>query len=179
MIDFLLTNLEVLLLVAFGLGAVVCAAAMILMRQPMRVAMALIATMVCLGAVYGLLGVHFIAAFQVLIYVGAVMVFMVYAIMLLGAREQAAAVWARRWPLGVLAFVLLLGLLVGGLWQALPPARGEASDQTFTLASFAAEFLSTYWLHFELTSVLLLVAVAAALAIIKLSRPAPGGKRHG
>jgi NADH-quinone oxidoreductase subunit J len=54
---------------------------MILARQPMRVAMALITTMVCLGVLYGLLGVHFIAAFQVLIYVGAVMLFMVYVIM--------------------------------------------------------------------------------------------------
>ena len=44
---------------------------MLVLRQPMRVAMALIATMLSLGAIYGLLGVHFIAAFQVLIYVGA------------------------------------------------------------------------------------------------------------
>ena len=60
---------------------------MLVLRQPMRVAIALIATMMLLGAIYGLLGVHFIAAFQVLIYVGAVMVFMVYAIMLLEVRE--------------------------------------------------------------------------------------------
>ncbi len=53
----------------------------------MRVALALITTMVLLGGIYGLLGVHFIAAFQVLIYVGAVMVFMVYVIMLLEVRE--------------------------------------------------------------------------------------------
>ena len=52
--------------------------------------MALITTMLFLGAIYGLLGVHFIAAFQVLIYVGAVMVFMVYVIMLLEVRESVA-----------------------------------------------------------------------------------------
>ena len=45
--------------------------------------------MVFLGGIYGLLGVHFIAAFQVLIYVGAVMVFMVYVIMLLDPRDPS------------------------------------------------------------------------------------------
>jgi len=60
---------------------------MLFMREPMRVALALITSMASLGAVYGLMGVHFIAAFQVLIYVGAVMVFMVYVIMLLEVKE--------------------------------------------------------------------------------------------
>ena len=57
------------------------------LRHPMRVALALITTMVSLAGIYGLLGVHFVAVFQVLIYVGAVMVFMVYVIMLLDVRE--------------------------------------------------------------------------------------------
>ena len=64
---------------------------MLVLRHPMQVAMALISTMVFLGGVYGLLGVHFIAAFQVLIYVGAVMVFMVYVIMLLDVRDASFA----------------------------------------------------------------------------------------
>src|SRR6185436_14247957 len=49
-----------------------------------RVALALVAVMLSLAGVYALLGVHVIAVFQVLIYVGAAMVFIVYAIMLLG-----------------------------------------------------------------------------------------------
>ena len=88
MIETLLQNLDTLLLVLFAICALVAAALMIVLRQPMRVAMALISTMVFLGGIYGLLGVHFIAAFQVLIYVGAVMVFMVYVIMLLEVRES-------------------------------------------------------------------------------------------
>ena len=65
MIDALLQNLDSVLLVAFGLSALVAAALMIVLRHPMQVAMALISTMVFLGGIYGLLGVHFIAAFQV------------------------------------------------------------------------------------------------------------------
>ncbi|HYN61065.1 MAG TPA: NADH-quinone oxidoreductase subunit J, partial [Rubrivivax sp.] len=95
MIETLLQNLQPLLLVLFAIFSLLGAALMLVARQPMRVAMALIATMLSLGAIYGLLGVHFIAAFQVLIYVGAVMVFMVYAIMLLEVREAVERRYSR------------------------------------------------------------------------------------
>src|SRR3954453_1242129 len=75
--------MDILLLYLFGATALVAAASMLVLRHPMRVALALIATMLSLAGVYALLGVHVIAVFQVLVYVGAVMVFMVYAIMLL------------------------------------------------------------------------------------------------
>src|SRR4029078_12192231 len=89
-IETLLRNADTLLLLVCSFGALTGAELMLVLRQPMRVAIALVATMIMLGAVYGLLGVHFIAAFQVLIYVGAVMVFMVYAIMLLEVREATS-----------------------------------------------------------------------------------------
>jgi len=82
-IEGLLEQLDTLLLVVCAFGALAAAASMLFLRQPMRVALALVTSMILLGGIYGLLGIHFVAAFQVLIYVGAVMVFMVYAIMLL------------------------------------------------------------------------------------------------
>ena len=81
--------IETLLLWLFAGTALVAAALMLVLRHPMRVALALIATMLSLAGVYALLGVHVIAVFQVLIYVGAVMVFMVYAIMLLDVRDRS------------------------------------------------------------------------------------------
>ena len=86
--DFL-GNLDTPLLYIFAFCALIGSILVVALQQPMRVAMALISTMIFLGGVYGLLGVHFIAAFQVLIYVGAVMVFMVYVIMLLDPRDPA------------------------------------------------------------------------------------------
>ena len=68
MIETLLSNLDTLLLLACAGGALGSAALMLVLRQPMRVAMALITAMLFLGAIYGLLGVHFVAAFQVLIH---------------------------------------------------------------------------------------------------------------
>ena len=175
MIDFVLLNLEVLLLIAFSGGALAGAALMIVLRQPMRVAMALIFTMICLGTIYGLLGVHFIAAFQILIYVGAVMVFMVYVIMLLEVRESAGARYSRLLLPGLVGFVLLLGAIVISVWHSLPATRGATGDMAFGISTFSIAFLTEYWLHFELTSVLLVAAVVAALAVIKVSRRG----RHG
>ena len=179
MIDFVLLNLEVLLLIAFSGGALAGAALMIVLRQPMRVAMALIFTMICLGTIYGLLGVHFIAAFQILIYVGAVMVFMVYVIMLLEVREAGVAVFSRLLIPGLIGFVLLLVVSVGSIWAHLPAAAGDVGKTAFGISRFSAAFLGEYWLHFELTSVLLVAAVVAAMAVIKVNRKADKKARRG
>jgi NADH-quinone oxidoreductase subunit J len=175
MIETLLRNLDTLLLLLFGAGALLGAVLMITARQPMRVAMALITTMVCLAVIYGLLGVHFIAAFQVLIYVGAVMVFMVFVIMLLDVREAGAPRFSKLlWP-GLIGFALLLGVIVISIWRELPSPVGDIGQQGYGIARFSASFLHEYWLHFELTSVLLVVVVVAALAVIKRSRRSPHG----
>ncbi len=173
MIETLLHNLDALLLLFFGSGALAGGVLMIVARQPMRVAMALITTMVCLGVIYGLLGVHFIAAFQVLIYVGAVMVFMVYVIMLLEVREDRGARYSRLLLPGAAGFVLLVGAIGISVWSSLPAAHvgtGAAGNTSYGISEFSIAFVNEYWLHFELTSVLLVAAVVAALAVIKVSR---------
>ena len=170
MIETLLRNLDTLLLLLFAFGALAGAVLMLVLRQPMRVAMALIATMFCLAAIYGLLGVHFIAAFQVLIYVGAVMVFMVYVIMLLEVREIPRARYSALALPGAIGFVLLLGALVISVWRGLPSPGAELGDSAYGIAKFSVSFLNDFWLHFELTSVLLVVAVVAALAVIRVGR---------
>ena len=169
MINSLLAQLDTALLYVLALAAFVGAALMLVLRHPMQVAMALISTMVFLGGIYGLLGVHFIAAFQVLIYVSAVMVFMVYVIMLLDVRDVSFTHRFSRWLLPGIAFgSLLFAALVYGL--VLGVDRMATTSVSFGLAQFSAAFLSEYWLHFELTSVLLVAAVVAALAVIKGSR---------
>jgi NADH-quinone oxidoreductase subunit J len=159
---------EDLLLIVFAAAAVAGAILMLLLRHPMRVALALIATMISLGGIYGLLGVHVIAVFQIMIYVGAVMVFMVYAIMLLDVRDPSFTERYSRllWP-GLAAAAVLVGVLVGAAWQGRTAGAGAGATTGFGV-QFSAAFLDTYWLYFELTSVLLVVAVLAAVAIVKL-----------
>jgi NADH-quinone oxidoreductase subunit J len=163
--------IETLLLWLFAGTALVAALLMLVLRHPMRVALALTATMLSLAGVYALLGVHVIAVFQVLIYVGAVMVFMVYAIMLLDVRDRS---FTRRFSgllvPGVVAMVLFLGILAHALWSALPDSLGTTGGTRFGVRNFSIEFLNEYWLHFELISVLLVAAVVAALAVLEVGR---------
>jgi NADH-quinone oxidoreductase subunit J len=159
---------ETLLLYAFAAAALAGAVVMLIARHPMRVAIALIGTMLSLAGIYALLGVHVIAVFQVLIYVGAVMVFMVFVIMLLDTRDPSfVSRYSRLLLPGVLVaagVAAALGALVARRSIGAPRVFGAAN---FHLQPFSAAFLGEYWLHFELTSVLLLVAVVAAIAVIK------------
>jgi NADH-quinone oxidoreductase subunit J len=163
--------METLLLYLLAGSALVAATMMILLRQPMRVALALIACMLSLAGVYALLDVHVIAVFQVLIYVGAVMVFMVYAIMLLDVRDDS---YTRRFSRllvpGIAGVVVLLAILAHALWRALPEASVAPGDTRFGVKDFSVTFLGDYWLHFELVSVLLVAAIVAALAVLQVGR---------
>jgi NADH-quinone oxidoreductase subunit J len=75
----------------------------------------------------------------------------------------------------LIGFDMLLGVIVITIWRALPSPIGAIGDQGYGIAKFSATFLNQYWLHFELTSVLLVAAVVAALAVIKVSRRAHHG----
>ncbi len=164
-----------LLLYFFVATALAGAVLMLVAQHPMRVALALISTMISLAGIYAILGVHVIAVFQVLIYVGAVMVFMVYVIMLIDVRDPS---FLHRYGTMVVPGVIVGTLLAVMLGLAVsrigPPAAAAvpAADDVFRIQPFSAEFLREYWLHFELTSVLLLAAVVAAVAVIK------GGRRN-
>ena len=163
--------IETVLLYLFAASALVAAVSMLILRHPMRVALALIATMLSLAGVYAMLGVHVIAIFQVLIYVGAVMVFMVYVIMLMDVRDRSfTRQFSRLLIPGVIGAVALLALLVYGLHGALPEAPVATVAARFGIERFSKIFLSDYWLHFELVSVFLVAAVVGALAVIEVGR---------
>lgn len=158
------------LLIVFALLALLFATLVVALRQPMRAALALIAHMICLAAIFAILGVHVVALFQVLIYVGAVMVFMVYTIMLLDDRDPAYRhVFSRIAAPSIVVAVLIaacLGLLVA---RGVPPAAAEAAAP-FAFSAFAVEFIRHYWFHFELATVLLLVGIVSAWTVIREGR---------
>ena len=168
--------IETVLLWLFAGTALAGAALMLVLRHPMRVALALIADMLSLAGIYALLGVHVIAVFQVLIYVGAVMVFMVYAIMLLDVRDRS---FTRRFSRLLAARRRRRGRCSSRSSRMRCGARCLAADggtgggAPFGVQPFSVEFLNDYWLHFELVSVLLVAAVVAALAVLEVGTPPP------
>jgi len=117
----------------------------------------------------------------VLIYVGAVMVFMVYVIMLLEVRESEGRRYSSLLVPGLAGFVLLVGAIGISILRNLPAhtEAGAGAGTAFSISKFSITFLNDYWLHFELTSVLLVAAVVAALAVIRVSRRADEARRHG
>ena len=158
---------ETVLLYLFSAAAVAGALVMLIARHPMRVALGLIGTMLALACLYALLGVHVIAVFQVLIYVGAVMVFMVFVIMLLDTRDTSfLARYSRLLVPGLATAAALAATLAAVLGRHHGRLRDPGAAD-FHLQPFSVAFLRDYWLHFELTSVLLLVAVVAAIAVIR------------
>lgn len=159
-------------IVFFAVLALVFAGLVLTLRQPMRAALALVAHMVCLAGIYATLAVHVVALFQVLIYVGAVMVFMVYTIMLLDDRDAS---YRERYsratvPALVVAAVVAaaLLLLLGHAAPQAPPVA--AGPPPFAFSAFALAFMKQYWFHFELATVLLLVGIVAAWTVIRESR---------
>ena len=178
MIESLLHGVDTLLLLLLVAATLASAVLMLVLRRPMRVAMALIMTMVFLAAIYGLLGVHFIAAFQVLIYVGAVMVFMVYAILLLEVRDTETPRYSALLLPGAIGFVALLGVVLVSVWRGLPSPGAELGDTAYGISKFSVAFLNDYWLQFELSSVLLVAVVVAALAVIRVHRGADAKARQ-
>ena len=173
-------SLETLLLYFFAAAALAGGVLMLLARHPMRVALALISSMISLAGIYAILGVHVIAVFQVLIYVGAVMVFMVYVIMLLDARDPS---FLERYSRAVVPSVAAAAALAAVLGAAVSQGQVMTAERlaqmhdgltgaSFGVQPFSVEFIERYWLHFELTSVLLLAAVVAAIAVFR------AGRRH-
>ncbi len=159
----------------FALGALAGGIGMLLLRHPMRVALSLIGTMLSLAGIYAMLGVHVIAVFQVLIYVGAIMVFMVYAIMLLDVRDTSfTSRYSGLLIPGLAGLALLAGAFVYLLRREGPVGLPGDDTLAFGVERFSQAFLRDYWLYFELTSVLLLAAVVAAIAILKARRRGDG-----
>jgi NADH-quinone oxidoreductase subunit J len=159
-------------IVFFGLLSLFFAALVLTLRQPMRAALALVAHMVCLAAIYACLAVHVVALFQVLIYVGAVMVFMVYTIMLLDDRDPA---YQQRFsavtvPALVIAVVVAATLLVLLGQVPMGDGAGVIAQAPFSFGGFSLAFMRNYWFHFEIATVLLLVGILAAWTVMRESQ---------
>lgn len=165
---------EVILFAILAAGAVVTALLVVLQRNPMVSAIFLILTFFCLAGIYLLLNAPFLAAIQILVYAGAVMVLFLFVIMLLNLeRERKLA--ARHRLQKVCAVILGLVLLVqtGSVFHSLfltgekgffPADKVAALGNTEVVARL---LFTDFLLPFEITSVLLLVAIIGAIILAK------------
>ncbi len=160
---------EAILFFLFAGLAVVGALNLVLQRHPIHSALSLILVMVSLAVLYLLLGAEFIAAIQIIVYAGAIMVLFVFVIMLLNAGEEEQTNWSRlAHYLGLPVAVALLLELGWLLYRSWPGDTLVQSDRMVGRTAAVGQLLfRDFVLPFELTSILILVAILGAVVLAK------------
>jgi len=158
-----------LLFILFAGLAIGCALAVVWQRNPLYCAISLIGVFISLASLYLTLAAPFIAAVQIIIYAGAIMVLVVFVIMLLNVEEEDR----RRTRLAYLVpgAIVLGGLLIGEVIFVLysvrlSPAPLGSSDVGLT-SQIGVGLFTKYLLPFEITSILLLMAIVGAMTLAR------------
>ena len=169
--------MHLILFLAFGAVCVGGAVNLLAQRHPINSALSLIAVMAALAGEYLLLGAEFVAAVQIIVYAGAVMVLFVFVIMLLNAGEEERLPHRSRVAtmLGVPALIIGLGIaaafvthLTGADRVAIGgPEIMNGSDVFGNPSAIGQLLFSKYLLPFEVTSVLILIAIMGAVVLAR------------
>jgi NADH-quinone oxidoreductase subunit J len=161
--------MDVILFLVFALFAVACAINVVVQTHPISSAISLVGVMGSLAVLYLLLGAEFIAAAQVIVYAGAIMVLFVFVIMLLNAGSESRKGRSYTVQLvGVPLLVAFLGLIAYFVQRMY-------GNETVTFGMFqkgsprdiGAALFTTYLLPFEVTSLLILIAIVGAIVLAR------------
>ena len=149
----------------FAAIAVASAVVVIGQRNPIYSAFGLIVTLCALSAIFGLLGSPFIAALQVIVYAGAIMVLFVFVLMLLGVKSEDRTSGGTLKAVAVVLLVALalqMGVVLLGAARP-PPAAFDASTRAVARVLFSAPYLYV----FEATSILILAALVGSIVLAR------------
>jgi NADH-quinone oxidoreductase subunit J len=164
---------EQVLFLVFSLSTVLAALGVVFFKNAISSAMALVGTFFFLAGIYVLLWAHTIAALQVLVYAGAIMVLFLFVIMLLTTSSEGPVLnFSVSRLAGALSALLLFGTLSRIFWKLPAPDLTWMDDaarrDSFGTIQKLGEILYTQWLFpFEAVSLLLLVAILGAVVVAK------------
>ncbi len=166
-----------------ALAVLLGALGVVISRNPVHSALALVVTLFGVAVLFVEQQAHFLAAVQVIVYAGAIVVLFLFVIMLLGVdrRENIAAepLKAQR-PLAILlGLAVLAEVLVLARVQWVTGASsvaGIASGPGSNVSKLASSVFTTYLLPFEVTSVLLVIAVVGAVVLARRTPRGPAAK---
>ena len=148
--------------------AVFGAVALIWQSHPIHSALSLILVMVSLAGLYLLMGAEFIAAVQIIVYGGAVMVLFIFVIMLLNAGVEERTNISKMATFGGVPLAFALGgIIAAAIWRSsgqLAPAAATQGALTST-RDLSKLLFSEFVYPFELTSFLILVAILGAIVL--------------
>jgi NADH-quinone oxidoreductase subunit J len=159
-----------LLFFIFGALAVAGALNLLAQKHPIASALSLIVVMGSLAAEYLLLGAEFVAIIQIIVYAGAIMVLFIFVIMLLNAGEEARSggrsrvAWMFGFPAMLAIGILLAWVLVKHDPANLPVPVGATYGSPMLIAE---QLFKPYLLPFEVTSVLVLIAIMGAVVLAR------------
>jgi NADH-quinone oxidoreductase subunit J len=163
----------------FAVGATICvvgAAGVILNRNPVHSALCLVATLFGVAVLFIAQEAHFLAAVQVIVYAGAIVVLFLFVIMLLGvdrAEDLADEPLTGQRPAAVVIGLLLGGVLAGTLAAAtvtgLHSVGGAVDEDTPNVTQIGRLLFTDYLFAFEITSVLLVIGVVGAVLLARRS----------
>jgi NADH-quinone oxidoreductase subunit J len=142
-------------------------------RNPIRSALSLVTALFLLAVMFVFLDAHLVAALQIVVYAGAIMVLFLFVIMLLNLQQEPAAEGRRRWlwlssGAGALLALIVVRSLGGGTGALPGPGMNVAVPEGYgTTAAIGQRLFTDYVLAFEITGVLLLVAVIGAVVVAK------------
>jgi NADH-quinone oxidoreductase subunit J len=167
--------IEAILFYALAGCAVVSAGLVVTVRNIFHAALWLALSLFAAAALYVTLGAYFLAAIQVLIYIGAVVVLAIFVINLTRQVTGAPVTLSRRWVLpaalvsALTTCLIVVALLKAGAGGAFA-LNGAAPADGDPVAPIGQQLLGAYVLPFELVSVLLLSGLIAAIAVIGKDR---------
>ena len=161
----------VLLFILFAGMAIGCALAVVAQRNPLYSAISLIGVFISLACLYVMLAAPFIAAVQVIVYAGAIMVLVVFVIMLLNVEEEER----RRSRLKFLvptaiALAAILIAEVAFILVTVQPSRVTPATTGTSVGvthSIGSKLFTDYLLPFEITSILILMAIVGAMTLAR------------
>ena len=162
-------SLSVLFFLVIGAVCLAAAFGVVVSRQPVHSALFLLVNFASLAVLYVTLDAQFLAAAQVIIYAGGIVILILFVIMLIGGDTNdftaSQRTWSRLVGLG-LGLILLVGLGYSAVQKLLPlPADPNTALQGGAPKAVGLELFTNYILPFELVSVLLLVALIGALVV--------------
>ena len=163
-------NLDVVAFLVLATFAVLCGLSVILQKHAVASALSLIGVMGSLAVLYLMLGAEFLAAVQMIVYAGAIMVLFVFVIMLLNAgSEQRGPVRYFPYLVGIPSLLALFGLIAMFILNELPNTA-TVKFGAFTQggpAPIGRLLFTQYLLPFEVTSLLVLIAIIGAMVLAK------------
>jgi NADH-quinone oxidoreductase subunit J len=169
-------------LILFLLFAGLCLAGainLLLQSHPIASALSLIVVMISLAVLYLLLGAEFLAAAQVIVYAGAVMVLFTFVVMLLNAGREERTMGSRTARgVGFPAVVALLAIFATVILKTPGLGMVGAQDAITSTEDLSRVLFHELLLPFEVTSVLILIAILGAVALASHGHGDQHGRQH-